>query len=309
MTTPKVSVLTTSYNPGKYLKLAVDSLNQQTFTDFEHILLDNGSADDSIELLGDLDPRCKLSRYKDNLGRTPALQKAFMEATGEYVAILDADDVWHPMHLQRLVASLDQNPNIVLAGTWCRWIDANGVEVNRTLRPTEPVEIRNRMAWENPFSNSATMFRRQVALDAGGYDNEYAFAQDFDLFVKLVQRGDAMMLPEYLTDIRELANSATQTLSVPKAHDEVRLYIRAGKELDINAQSRDLNRVTTAQMAWTYAAALRSKHNIFRGWGWNLWAVWRDPLVILRRIAIRMRRAAKPQQQQPNMPHSSSAVA
>ena len=287
MTTPKVSVLTTAYNPGDYLDLALESLYGQSFADFEHILVDNGCADDSIDRLTDLDPRCRLTRFEQNIGRTPALQRAFEQATGEYVAILDADDVWHASHLQRQIETIESRPNVVLVGTWCRWIDENGKEKNRTVRPTEPDDIRDRMSWENPISNSSALFRRDVAVELGGYDEDFPFAQDFDLWLKMVQVGDPVILPEYLTDIRVLTSSVTHNPAhgLSRAYDEVRLYRRAGRQLKLSRKARRSNRISTASMAVNYGNALRATGKRLSGTQWILWAMLRDPLVLLRRFA------------------------
>ena len=297
VTVPKVSVLTTAYNPGGYLDVALESLYKQTFADFEHVLIDNGTTDGSIDALEPIDERCKLTRH-ENIGRTPALIEALELATGDYCAILDADDVWHPEHLERQVEWLDQNPECVLVATWCRWIDEQGREKNRTVRPTEPEDVRHRMAWENPISNSATMFRREVALKQGGYDNEYPFAQDFDLWIRMVQVGDAKILPEYLTDIRELTSSESHRPNpesrVRKAFDELRLYQKAGEQLKLDRDARNKNRTTTARVAVDYGDALIDAGRVTAGWKWKAWAMSKDPLIYARLLVTSIRNIWRP---------------
>src|SRR3972149_9086486 len=104
---PMVSVLMTIYNAEPYLRAAIDSLISQTFPDWELIAVENGSTDGSLSVLKDYaDPRVRVFQQKKNIGRTPALRFAFDQARGDYVAVLDADDISSPDRLARQVAFL-----------------------------------------------------------------------------------------------------------------------------------------------------------------------------------------------------------
>src|SRR4051794_27446559 len=127
--TPRVSVLMTIFNPGPFLQPALDSLSAQTFGDFELIAVENGSSDrsrDTIRNFAARDSRCKIIELPENIGRVPALNMGLAQASGDYVAILDADDVAHPERLAAQVELLDAQPDVMMVSSHARTIDESG---------------------------------------------------------------------------------------------------------------------------------------------------------------------------------------
>lgn len=290
---PKVSIITTAYNPGHYLKLALQSAWNQSFEDFELILLDNGCSDGSIdELESELDPRCRLDRHTENLGRTPALNRALSMSRGDFVAVLDADDVWHPDHLRRLIDQLYPHDDRVLAGTWCVWIDEHSREFSRTRYPSAKADLCDRMAWQNPFIHSASMYRRLAANKVGGYNEQFKFAHDFDLWLNLVQLGDATIVEDYLTNIRMHASNTSDRpqFSLTRLSDTIALYTRAARQFELSFPARLANRKILADASMRYGAALRNAGRVAEGLRWSAWSVCQDPLVFVRYV-IRVLRA------------------
>ena len=289
---PKVSIITTAYNPGHYLELALQSAWSQSFDDFELILLDNGCTDGSVEQLKDeLDPRCQLDQHDENLGRTPALNRALSLSRGDFVAVLDADDVWHPDHLKRLLEQLEPHEDRVLAGTWCLWIDEHNREFSRTRYPSAKADLCDRMAWQNPFIHSASMYRRAAANKVGGYNEQFKFAHDFDLWLNLVQIGDATIVEEYLTQIRMHASNTSDRpqFSLTRLSDTIALYTRAAQQFEISLPARLANRKILADASMRYGAALRSAGRVTEGLRWSGWSVCQDPLVFLRYVIRKLR--------------------
>ena len=289
---PKVSIITTAYNPGHFLDLALESAWTQSFEDFELILLDNGCTDGSIDsLVENLDPRCRLDRHEENLGRTPALNRALSMSRGEYVAVLDADDVWHEDHLQLLLEQIDPHEDRVLAGTWCIWIDEFNREFSRTRYPSSKADLCDRMAWQNPFIHSASMYRRAAANKVGGYNEDFKFAHDFDLWLNLVQIGDATVVCEYLTQIRMHATNTSDRpqFSLTRLRDTIQLYSRAAEQFDVSFAARLANRKILADAAMRYGAALRSTGRVAQGLRWSAWSVSQDPLVFVRWMIRKLR--------------------
>ena len=227
---PCVSVLMTIYNAGPYLRPAVTSLLAQSLGDFELIAVDDGSTDGSkavIAALAAADPRIRVFDLPRNRGRTPALNLGLAEATGEFVAVLDADDLSRPRRLERQVAHLRERPRVVAVGTWCDFIDEAGALIDVFQPPVEPEAVREALIWDNPLAHSATMYRRAAA--AGGYPADIVYAQDFALWQKLTAAGELANLPEWLTVLRRHQTNMTvqPAYALTRAREAMTLFEQA----------------------------------------------------------------------------------
>jgi glycosyltransferase involved in cell wall biosynthesis len=124
---PKVSVVMSVYNGEKYLCEAIDSILNQTFENFEFLIVNDGSTDRTLEILQSYrDPRIKVINNERNIGLTASLNKGLKIAKGEYVARMDADDVSFPHRLEQQKAFLDRNPRVAMVGSWAEVIDESG---------------------------------------------------------------------------------------------------------------------------------------------------------------------------------------
>ena len=207
-----VSVLMTIFNPGPYLKPAIESLLAQSHRDFELIAIENGSTDGAKEIIrayAEADPRIRLFDLPENIGRSPALNLALSRATGPLIAVLDADDLSHPQRLEKQVAYLRTHPEILAVGTWCDQIAPDGALIEVLRPPAEAAELRQSLAWQNPLVHSSIMYRRQVALEVGGYPLANPLCHDFALWLALAGRGELANLPERLTSWRLHPSNAT----------------------------------------------------------------------------------------------------
>ena len=169
--TPKVSIVTTVYNGAPYGDRAIPSILAQTFTDFEWILVDDGSEDGTPELLRRLaeqDSRVRVFS-PGRLGITAAANFGVSQARGEYVARQDFDDRSYPERLKLQVAILDANPGIGVVGGYYLLIDENRNERYVRMPPTTHEAIIPALAKSIPMANTIAMFRRKVWTDAGGY--------------------------------------------------------------------------------------------------------------------------------------------
>ncbi len=238
-----VSVLMTAHNAGRYVAEAIESLIGQEYQKWELILIDNGSTDGSI--LDDLvtDRRIKLTRLTTNIGRTPALELALLQANHPYVAVLDADDVALPRRLSTQVAILDADTQIVLVGSCVELIDSESV-VFGYLCQTHGLVSHDQLAERNIFVHSSVMFRRSSALAVGGYNAQYEFAQDYHLFIRLAFYGECFILEETLTQLRITETSYTNQnlLSTLRASEEARLFLLAAKTLRLSRRGKRANR-------------------------------------------------------------------
>lgn len=194
----KVSVLINTRNRLTLLKNAIDSALAQDFGSFEILVVDSGCTDTVEKLVASFgDDRIRYIKY-DSDGLEGARNLGLMSAKGEYIAILDDDDVWIVHTKLRMQASfLDWNPEYVVVGTnIINVFPHSGREVERNY-PQSDKEIKKSILIENPFCHSATMFRKELALDAGGYSRVKGLwnINEYELWLKLGLKGFMANLP------------------------------------------------------------------------------------------------------------------
>ncbi len=215
MTSPKVSVLLTTYNGARHIGETIQSILDQSFTDFELVVVDDGSSDDTCAIVaGFNDPRLRLSRAPVNLGVVGARNFGFRQLRGRYIATIDHDDLWRPARLQRGVALLDANPDTDLVGTKTAVL-ADGVIAPAERRSSATSMV---MRWllllrcEMVFSS--LLFRREAArLPDGGLVREaLRYADDYDLMLRLSAAGGVAVIDEVLTIYRSHAANTTRTV-------------------------------------------------------------------------------------------------
>lgn len=243
--TPRVSVLMTIYNAEPYLRAAIDSLIAQTFSDWELIAVENGSTDESMSVLKSYsDPRVRVFPLKKNIGRTPALRLAFDQARGDYIAVLDADDISSPDRLARQVEFLDQHPDVALVASWAQHIDEHGKVFDVFEPPANQKELQDSLGWTNPIVHSSAMYQRQLAQEVGGYPANIVWAQDLGLTLALARCAKIAMIADYLCQVRMLAASMTRSrkYQILIANELLLLFKQAADTLQLSSKARRLNR-------------------------------------------------------------------
>lgn len=257
---PRVSVVMTVYNGAPFLRAAVDSLLTQSFADFELVVIENGSADGSPEILAAYDdPRVRVTRRERNIGRTPALNEALRRTRGELIAVLDADDVALPDRLARQTAHFERRPETVLLGGRYVPLYVDGTSGPPAGEPFDHAALLDALAAGNPFCHSAVMFRRAAAVAAGGYDETCVYGQDYALWIALSRLGEIALLPgEPLVRLRLHPASATNSADyrLPRLRDMVELLRRAGDDPRLSATGKRAAAAATAAAALRYAEAL-----------------------------------------------------
>lgn len=242
---PRISILMTVYNTERYLRYSIDSILCQSFADWELIVVDDGSTDGSRVILeGYGDPRIRKVLLSQNIGRTPALRRAFELARAEYIAVLDADDVAHPQRLQRQIVFLDQRADVGMVGSYTQYIDEFGKVFAEFRPPTSRDAIIDSLGWTNPITHSAAMYRRQLASDVGGYSTELSYAQDFGLTLAIAQKSGLGVIDEFLCQLRVLPTSMSRSRKyrLVVAREGLLLFKRAGEFFKLSKKARRLNR-------------------------------------------------------------------
>lgn len=215
---PVVSVLMSVYNGQKFLDEAVQSILKQSFTDFEFLIVDDGSTDATINILEKYsDPRIKIIRNEKNLGLIASLNKLINASNGKYLARLDSDDVAHPERFKLQVEAMERDKTLVLLGSNCRFINEESQVIygGRTHFSGEFDYPDQFVRWlllfpENPFVHSSVMIRRETLLNSGLlYSPDARHVEDFDLWTKLCFFGKMKILKQSLVDFRLVSNSIT----------------------------------------------------------------------------------------------------
>ena len=196
---PKVSVLMPVYNGQQYLKQAIDSVLLQTFSDFELVLVDDGSTDKSAEIISNYrDKRIQYVANALNMGLASARNRAIEVSNGEYLAWLDSDDISLPNRLRDQVKFLDNHPAIALCGTWVRTI---GMHANQVWKySSDPSTVRACMLFIDPIATSAAMVRRECLEDEDlWFDLRYSTAEDYDMWERISRNNGVCNIPKVLT--------------------------------------------------------------------------------------------------------------
>ena len=164
---PRLSVLLPVYNAAESVAQALDSVLTQSFSDFEVIVIDDGSTDGSIEVLRQYqDPRVRLSS-RENRGLAASLNEALRSTRGELVARQDADDISELDRFERQVDYLDRHPSVGLVGTNYMLLDERGAEVVTTNLFTHPDDLKVAQVLSNQFCHGSVMFRRSLIAEVG----------------------------------------------------------------------------------------------------------------------------------------------
>jgi len=185
--TASVSVLMSVYNGERYLREAVDSILNQTFEDFEFIIINDGSTDGTREILESYRDRRIRLFHQDNIGLTRSLNKGIRLARGEYIARMDADDISDVDRLSYQVALFEERPQLTVVATGARLVGASRRSVNGAhfSHRTLPALLLR----DNLFAHGSIAYRRKDVIAVGGYDERSAYAQEGDLWLRFAWGG------------------------------------------------------------------------------------------------------------------------
>lgn len=243
MSNPKMSVVMPIYNVENFVAEAVQSVLDQTFEDFELICVDDGGSDRSMDIVHSFeDPRIKIV-YQANRGLAGARNSGIAHAKGQFVALLDSDDVWHPDKLTLHYVHLMANPDVGVSYAGSRMIDREGQVLSIAMRPKLGRVTRRHILCRNPIGNGSAPVLRRSALDLAAFmhpstvgrrcwfDEEFRQSEDVELWTRLAVKHDVVFagIDGLLTDYRIIpgalsANVVKQYLSWTKMLRKLRRY-------------------------------------------------------------------------------------
>lgn len=196
---PKISVIMSVYNGMPYLKGAVESIFNQTYDNFEFIIVDDASTDGTREYLKSLkDKRIKLIKNSKNLGLAVSLNKALRQTQGDYIARMDADDISLPKRLETQIKVFDDDPSITICGTWADLIDEKDKIIGDRKYPISDSGIKKLLAWEPSIIHPTLMIRAEALKELAGYDPKFDFAEEYELLMRAKNKFKMANVPQKL---------------------------------------------------------------------------------------------------------------
>ncbi len=218
---PTVSIILPVYNGAAHIADALESVQQQTFNQWECIVIDDGSTDETRQVVVQYeDERIKYYKNDTNVGIQKTLNKGLSLAQGTYIARIDADDIWSDTQkLQTQVSCMDEHPDYVLVGTGAILRDQQGEELTRYLVPEDDHSIRQKILRKNCFVHAAVLFRRESVQQVGFYseNKKHRHVEDHELWLRLGTVGTLANIPAYMTTLTISDQSITATHRVVQA--------------------------------------------------------------------------------------------
>ncbi len=246
---PEISILMSCYNASRWLSESIDSILTQTYGNFEFIIIDNGSTDDTWDIIQryrDQDKRI-VAISKNNTLLPDSLNVGIAQAKGEWIAKLDADDLCEPTRLEEQINFARKHPEVVLLGAGFLEIDEQGKLIKKHLYPSEhSALVRHLEHLQSFFPHSSAFYRLDMIRLIGGYNLHFRMAQDWQLWSELALRGKIMCLPKYLVKIRKHPDQLSSENEGKSANHEsmavivCRLLRKAGrKDLSVDASAEE----------------------------------------------------------------------
>ncbi|PSB08303.1 glycosyl transferase family A [Pleurocapsa sp. CCALA 161] len=211
---PKVSVIIPAYNAMAYLPETIANVLEQTYTDFEVIIVNDGSTDNIVEWGGQIsDSRVKLIS-QNNQGLAKTRNVGIEESQGEYLAFLDADDLWESTKLAKQVEVLDAHPQVGLVYNWVTYINQQGKSTGRTVCYQAEGDVWAELATKNLIEcGSVPMIRLACLEEVGMFDEQLSYlnvGEDWDMWLRIAARYPFKVIPESLVYYRQLTGSASK---------------------------------------------------------------------------------------------------
>ncbi len=224
---PVISVVLPVYNAQDYIFDAVNSILAQTYDNFELIVIDDASSDSSPNIVASLvDSRIRLIRNGENCGLVKSLNIGLHAAAGTFVARMDHDDIALPDRLARQLEFLEANPKVAVVGTGYQLIDASAYPGLIYHPPQNPSEVEWAIPFVCPVAHPTVMMRRSVISLVGGYSESAQFAEDYDLWERVLRQEAIANMPDVLLLLRKHTRNMTNVWSSENARMSAQVSCR-----------------------------------------------------------------------------------
>ncbi len=201
--TPRISVIMGVYNDASYVRKAIDSILNQTYKDFEFIIINDGSTDDTAEILATYDDPRVINIAQNNQGLVASLNRGIKKAKGTFIARQDADDYSEPDRLEKQMLFLGDHKNTVVLGSSMKVMDNGGRIRHKHHVLLAEAELKQELLLRSPFAHGSVIFNKKAALQVGMYKQDFWPAEDYELWLRLSKFGDFANINEPLYVYRE----------------------------------------------------------------------------------------------------------
>lgn len=238
MSTPKISIILPAYNAALYIGEAIESLLKQTFRDFELIIIDDGSQDETLEKIKSFkDERIKLHKNETNLGIIRSLNKGLKLAQGEYVARMDADDISLPKRLEIQYNFLEENKNIIGCGAYMKTF---GATKELWAGPHKPEEVKAALLFFNVLNHPTMLLRRSLFdNDSYLYSEDYPHAEDYELWTRISRKFLLSNIPKVLLRYRLHEKSVSSSHHQEQSASFYKAVLGLLAELDLHPSEEE----------------------------------------------------------------------
>lgn len=238
---PKITVLMPVYNGEKYLREAIDSILNQTFKDFEFLIINDGSTDNSVKIIGSYkNPRIRLIHNEKNLGLIFSLNRGLNLACGEYIARMDCDDISLPERLLVQVNFMEKNPQVSVCGSWTKIIGRDKEFINKY--PLTDEELRARLLFNTPLAHPTIIIRKEIIKNYGlKYDENYKHAEDYQLWARIIKYTKISNIPKVLLLYRMHQASVSADYSAAQKENSNKVRLDLLKQLNLTPTEKELS--------------------------------------------------------------------
>lgn len=202
----KISIITTNFNTKKYLERTINSvLNQKGDFEVEYIIIDGASIDGSLDIIKKYKHKLKYVSEKDK-GQSDGINKGLRMATGDIVAFLNADDLYIQGALEKVIKYFKENPDCMWLTGYHRVIDEDGKEIRKFVTDRKNKKLKNyslqKLLIDNCIPQPSTFWRREILNEIGYIDENLHYCMDLDYWIRIYNKYDLHVIPEYLSEFR-----------------------------------------------------------------------------------------------------------
>ena len=241
MPLPSLSIIMPAYNAENHISHAIKSILNQTHEDFELIIINDGSTDSTKQIIHSFDDdRIKYTENENNSGIVTSRNKGLKLAVGEYVGMLDADDIAYPEKFKEQITFLEQNKDFGIVGSWAKFIDDKGNKLPGNWKlAASPEMIPSIMLFKNYFLQSAVLYRKEC-ISKFSFKEGFDILEDYLIWLEIIKEYKAWNLQKYLVDYRIHGGSVTKKHAGEKLEKEKEVFQILFKQLGIVATEEEI---------------------------------------------------------------------